>query len=186
MIWQFAIYSICSLLYCLCVYEGILHLHLFFFLCLIRCQETQSHPVECDSNITTASCVNTQTTDDSSSSHTATIKCEATFESSKLWLIYVVWESRGSLYYDDFLMSLCFYSDSVMIFFQLSDKVCLNPSSKTTPVICRGYIVDMFHEFNFFNIHFFSRSVIYCLQCFDYRKSMMAPSQCWSSLNSST
>ncbi|KAM8726119.1 uncharacterized protein knl1 isoform 1-T2 [Acanthopagrus schlegelii] len=94
--------------------------------------ETQSHPVECDSNITTASCVNTQTTDDSSSSHTATIKCEATFESTFRQSLF---ESQLEDYASDMQRKVDDGTITVLEFFKLFniDFVIHNPRQSVLP-----------------------------------------------------
>ncbi|XP_073348418.1 uncharacterized protein knl1 isoform X2 [Pagrus major] len=95
-------------------------------------QGLQSHPVECDSNITTASCINTQTTDDSNSSHTATIKCEATFESTFKQSLF---ESQLEDYASDMQRKVDDGTITVLEFFKLFniDFVIHNPRQSVLP-----------------------------------------------------
>lgn len=68
-------------------------LHLCVYLCVFLIflgQGSQSCLGDYNGDITSAPTMTTQTTDESRSSHTASIRCEATFESSKLCSISIV------------------------------------------------------------------------------------------------
>uniref|UniRef100_A0A8C4GIP2 Knl1 C-terminal RWD domain-containing protein n=1 Tax=Dicentrarchus labrax TaxID=13489 RepID=A0A8C4GIP2_DICLA len=92
----------------------------------------QSDLVECDSNITTAPCITTQTTDYCNSSHTASIKCEATFESS---FKHSLFESQLEDYACDMQRKLNDGTITVLEFFKLFniDFVIHNPRQSVLP-----------------------------------------------------
>ncbi|XP_042359963.1 kinetochore scaffold 1-like [Plectropomus leopardus] len=88
--------------------------------------------VECDSNITTAPHMTTQTTDYSNSSHTATIRCEATFESTFKQSLF---ESQLEDYTCDVHRKLDDGTITVLEFFKLFniDFVIHNPRQSVLP-----------------------------------------------------
>ncbi|XP_035535175.1 kinetochore scaffold 1 [Morone saxatilis] len=92
----------------------------------------QSDLVECDSNITTAPCMTTQTTDYCNSSHTASIRCEATFESS---FKHSLFESQLEDYACDMQKKLNDGTITVLEFFKLFniDFVIHNPRQSVLP-----------------------------------------------------
>ncbi|KAG7508661.1 hypothetical protein JOB18_020445 [Solea senegalensis] len=94
--------------------------------------ELQSHIVEGDGNTTAAPNTTTQTTDCSSSSHTASIRCEATFESTFKQSLF---ESQLEDYTCDAQKKLDNGSITVLEFFKLFniDFVIHNPRQSILP-----------------------------------------------------
>ncbi|XP_028460214.1 uncharacterized protein knl1 [Perca flavescens] len=92
----------------------------------------QSHVVECDSNATTVPSMTTQTTDYSNSSHTASIRCEATFESTYKQSLF---ESQLEEYANDVQRKLDDGTITLLEFFQLFniDFVIHNPRQSILP-----------------------------------------------------
>ncbi|XP_032399620.1 uncharacterized protein knl1 [Etheostoma spectabile] len=91
-----------------------------------------SHVVECDSNVTTVPSMTTQTTDYSNSSHTASIRCEATFESTYKQSLF---ESQLEDYANDVQRKLSDGTITLLEFFQLFniDFVIHNPRQSILP-----------------------------------------------------
>ncbi|XP_034756666.1 kinetochore scaffold 1 [Etheostoma cragini] len=92
----------------------------------------QSHVVECDSNVTTVPSMTTQTTDYSNNSHTASIRCEATFESTYKQSLF---ESQLEDYANDVQRKLDDGTITLLEFFQLFniDFVIHNPRQSILP-----------------------------------------------------
>ncbi|XP_070844194.1 outer kinetochore KNL1 complex subunit KNL1 [Chaetodon trifascialis] len=92
----------------------------------------QAHLVECDGNITTAPTMTTQSTDDSNSSHTASIRCEATFESTFKQSLF---ESQLEDYASDMQRKFDDGTITVLEFFKLFniDFVIHNPRQSVLP-----------------------------------------------------
>ncbi|XP_076612908.1 outer kinetochore KNL1 complex subunit KNL1 [Chaetodon auriga] len=93
---------------------------------------SQAHLVECDGNITTAPSTTTQSTDDSNSSHTASIRCEATFESTFKQSLF---ESQLEDYASDMQRKFDDGTMTVLEFFKLFniDFVIHNPRQSVLP-----------------------------------------------------
>ncbi|XP_035851233.1 kinetochore scaffold 1 isoform X4 [Sander lucioperca] len=92
----------------------------------------QPHVVECDSNATTVPSMTTQTTDYSNSSHTASIRCEATLESTYKQSLF---ESQLEDYANDVQRKLDDDTITLLEFFQLFniDFVIHNPRQSILP-----------------------------------------------------
>ncbi|XP_044025456.1 kinetochore scaffold 1 isoform X2 [Siniperca chuatsi] len=92
----------------------------------------QSHVAECDGNITTAPTMTAQTTDYCNSSHTASIRCEATFESTFKQSLF---ESQLEDYANDVQRKLDDGTITVLEFFKLFniDFVIHNPRQSVLP-----------------------------------------------------
>ncbi|XP_033504979.2 uncharacterized protein knl1 [Epinephelus lanceolatus] len=91
-----------------------------------------SDDVECDGNITTAPSMTTQTTEYSNNSHTASIRCEATFESTFKQSLF---ESQLEDYTNDVYRKLDDGTITVLEFFKLFniDFVIHNPRQSVLP-----------------------------------------------------
>ncbi|XP_078130065.1 uncharacterized protein knl1 [Sander vitreus] len=92
----------------------------------------QSQVVECDSNATTGPSMTTQTTDYSNSSHTASSRCEATFESTYKQSLF---ESQLEDYANDVQRKFDDDTITLLEFFQLFniDFVIHNPRQSILP-----------------------------------------------------
>nr|XP_046228296.1 kinetochore scaffold 1 isoform X2 [Scatophagus argus] len=93
---------------------------------------SQSPLVGGDSNMTTAPCMTTQTTDESNSSHTASIRCEATFESTFKQSLF---ESQLEDYASDMQRKFDDGTITVLEFFKIFniDFVIHNPRQSVLP-----------------------------------------------------